>query len=280
MKRIAFTLIELLIVLSISATLLIIFIPSLRKARNGARKVICCSNLKQIETGLLEYAINNKSFPYSFCNPSLISMKPKGGYAGYSNYSRRGWWWFDFVDGVYNRSDEKKTIAKCPSKFLNDTLLNKDILCGNYGVNRSICKSSDDRQSRREEFIGKPLKMDEIPKPSQTLLSMDSGYALISWWNATDVPPVPLENSPIEDTSYVPGLSINKNYKDKRRLMQCQEQDAVYGRHPNKKVNVGFVDGHIELKKADDLLVEQYEDVYKNKTPIWVPNKKYPNFDQ
>ncbi|OHB59895.1 MAG: hypothetical protein A2Y12_18940 [Planctomycetes bacterium GWF2_42_9] len=244
-------------------------LPLLRNVRNKAKAILCCSNLKQIETGLLEYAINNKSFPYSFCNPSLMPTKPEGGYAGYSNYSRRGWWWFNFVDGVYIRSDEKNTIAKCPSKLLNDTLLNKDILCGNYAVNRSICKSSDDRQEKREEFTGKPLKIDEIPKPSQTLLCMDSGYALISWWNAIDAPPMPLGKSPIEDTSYLPGLSINKN----RKLMQGQEQDAIYGRHPNKTVNVGFVDGHIEFKKANDLLVTQYENGYKNKNPIWVPNE-------
>jgi prepilin-type processing-associated H-X9-DG protein len=123
------------------------------------------------------------------------------------------------------------------------------------------------RQEKRDEFIGKPLKIDEIPMPSQTLLCIDSGYALVGWWYATDEPPLRLGDTPIEDTSYIPGLSINQN----RKLMTGQEQDALYGRHPNKKINVGFVDGHIEFKKADDLLVIKYEDGYKNKSPLWVP---------
>ena len=191
---------------------------------------------------------------------------PGGYYVGHKEYDRIGWWWFNFSER-YKKSDGGRSIVQCPSKWLTDTKLNDDILCGNYGVNRSICKSSDDRQGRREEFVGKPLKTTEVPEPAQTLLIVDSGYAMISWWYATDSPPVILGNSPIEDTAYIPGLSINKN----RKLLPGQKQDAVNGRHSNKTVNVGFVDGHISCIKANDLLVEKTGDGYKNKTPLWVP---------
>jgi len=46
-KRMAFTLIELLVVISIIALLLSIMMPSLQKAQNAARNVVCKSNLKQ-----------------------------------------------------------------------------------------------------------------------------------------------------------------------------------------------------------------------------------------
>ena len=52
----AFTLVELLAVISIIALLLAILMPSLQKAREQARQVICMSNLKQIGIGVNLYA--------------------------------------------------------------------------------------------------------------------------------------------------------------------------------------------------------------------------------
>jgi prepilin-type processing-associated H-X9-DG protein len=117
------------------------------------------------------------------------------------------------------------------------------------------------------EFIGVPLRSTDISHPGQTLLVFDSGYSMINWWHAADIPPVPLGNSTIEDTAYIPGLWINK----KRALWPGQEEDAVNGRHPNKTVNVGFADGHISRTKADRLLVEKTADGYKNLHLLWRP---------
>ncbi|GAF94978.1 unnamed protein product, partial [marine sediment metagenome] len=47
------------------------------------------------------------------------------------------------------------------------------------GVNQSICKSSDDIQNRREEFVGMPLSTSDISRPAETLLIVDSGYSII-----------------------------------------------------------------------------------------------------
>ena len=72
----------------------------------------------------------------------------------------------------------------------------------------------------------------------------------------------------IEDSSYVPGLTINK---ERTNLWFGQEKDAIEGRHPGKTVNVGFADGHVSQKQADQLLVEETEGSYKNRTPLWRP---------
>jgi prepilin-type processing-associated H-X9-DG protein len=122
-------------------------------------------------------------------------------------------------------------------------------------------------EDKYSEFIGTPLRSSDIVRPGETLLIVDSGYALISWWHATDNPPIALGVKPIADTSYVPGLWINGN----RNLLPSQKYDAINGRHPGKTVNVGFVDGHVSRKKADDLFVEKTGDGYKNKSPLWVP---------
>jgi prepilin-type processing-associated H-X9-DG protein len=76
-----------------------------------------------------------------------------------------------------------------------------------------------------------------------------------------------LGNQLIEDTAYVPGLSINKD----RHFWSGQEEDAIGGRHPNKKVNVGYSDGHLAIMKADELLVEKNGNGYKNRSPTWLP---------
>ncbi|MHC4323514.1 MAG: hypothetical protein ACYSUX_04490, partial [Planctomycetota bacterium] len=175
------------------------------------------------------------------------------------------WWWFNFSSDYPGRNRSKKTTLWCPSRRIKDPKFNY-ILHGNYGVNLSICKSSVDIQGNREEFVGKPLGGNDILNSAQSLLIVDSGYSIISWWHVTDVPPVALGDG-IEDTAYIPGLEINKD----RNLWPGQEEDAVNGRHPSRTVNIGFADGHSSRTKAKDLLVEKTGDGYTNRSPLWSP---------
>jgi len=264
MKSTGFTLIELLVVIAIIALLMAILAPVSQIARQQAKTVLCSSNIKQLTFGLFVYETENQILPYGFHN---TLTQPPGGYPGYAQYDRKGWWWFNHIGGLYNKAESKKSVLHCPSKRLKNPKLKNNILCGNYGVNRSICKSSDDIQNHREEFIGMPLSTSDILRPGQTLLVVDSGYSMITWWHATDKPRIALGNTIIEDTAYIPGLWINKE----RDLWDGQEQDAIDGRHPNKTVNVGFADGHISRMKADDLFVEKTNNGYKNRSPLWLP---------
>jgi hypothetical protein len=242
-----------------------ILLPSLRSSRQQAEAVLCSSNIKQLLSGLFSYETENQTLPYGFDNTPMNS--PPGGYPGGSAYDRRGWWWFNQMDDYFNNANRTRTVVRCPSKRLRDIKFKNNILCGNYGVNRSICKGFDDRQRYREEFVGTPLCSSNIPDHGQTLLIVDSGYSIISWWHAADEPPVVLGKAVIEDTAYIPGLWINKE----RDLWPDQERDAIDGRHPNKTVNVGFASGHVSRIKADDLFVEKIGGDYKNKKPLWVP---------
>lgn len=262
MKRRGFTLVELVVVISIIALIMAILVPLLQNSRHKAKVVLCGSNIKQLVLGLIMYETESETFPYAFDDTPL--GPPPGGYPGGSAYDRIGWWWFNYIGGYFSKSRNKKTVLWCPSRQIRERKIRYNVLCGNYGVNQSICKSSSGRNA---DFIGTPLRSSDIPHPGQTLLVVDSGYSMITWWHATDTPLVALGNTIIEDTAYIPGLTINAE----RDLWPGQEQDAINGRHPNKSVNVGFADGHISRVRADDLFVEENGDNYSNRSPLWLP---------
>lgn len=263
MKRAGFTLIELLVVIATIALLMALSVPVLQSSRRQARTVLCGSNIRELLIGLAAYEAENEILPLGF-EDSLTP--PPGGYPGYFQYDKKGWWWFNYITDYSRKNKGKGTVLLCPSKHLTNPKLKNNVLCGNYGVNLSVFKRAFGRKSQAE-FIGMPLRTTDILYSDQTLLIVDSGYSVINWWHAADIPPVSLGNTGIEDTAYIPGLKIN----EERNLWPGQEHDAIYGRHPNKTVNVGFADGHVKCIKADDLLVEKTADGYKNRSPLWRP---------
>ncbi len=261
----AFTLVELLIVIAVMAVLMSILIPVLNTAREQTRAVRCGSNLRQLSFSLTTYAQDNETFPQGFDDFSYFLFAPPGGYVGNAMYDKIGWWWFHFLADIPLEEYEKGTILWCPSRYIQDAGYKENILCGNYGVNRAICK---DAQGTPDcEFIGKPPSLYEIRRPVEALLIIDSGYSLISWKGATNASVQPFENTRREGSFYVPGLRINED----RVIFTGQETDAIYGRHLNKSVNVGFADGHLGRLKADDLLVEEIDGEYSNRSPLWLP---------
>jgi len=72
MGRKAFSLIELLVVVSIIALLLAIILPSFRSARRQAKMTVCGAHLRQIGVAMGEYlASHNDRFPYASRFPSM-----------------------------------------------------------------------------------------------------------------------------------------------------------------------------------------------------------------
>lgn len=266
MRHPAFTLVELLVVVSIIALLAAISLIVFGGSRQQARMIACRANIHDLLENLQAYDTANQSLPYGF--DLKPGAKPPGGYVGSALFDVPGWWWFHHAGVVRNRFREGLKELQCPSKRLDDPKLNADLLCGNYGVNRALCKASLDnaRSLYRDDFAGQPLSVSSLRQPGSTLLIVDSGYSLICWWNATANPPVPFDPGCIEDTAYVPGLGINKD----KILWPGQTRDAVGGRHPNRTVNVGFADGSAGSRPAEDLLVRKIGECQYANTRLWL----------
>jgi len=265
MRRSGFTLIELLVVIAILTVLIAILVPALRAGRQQARAAACGSNLRQLAQALTVYDLENGTFPYGFDDSAFGTVVPPGGYPGSAARDLLGWWWFHSLVDIRRENFDKGTIFWCPSRRVKDLY----VLCGNYGVNRSVCR--DAQEFTDSEFVGTPLGLYEIQQPAETLLIADSGYSLISWRAASDASGPYFDNPRREGAFYVPGLAINEKRLLEGTISPGFEQDAIEGRHPNKSVNVVFADGHLTRIKADELLVEEAGGSYTNRSPLWMP---------
>ena len=61
-ERNGFTLVELLFVIAIIMILASMLLPALSRAREGAKRILCAGNLKQVNAGYLSYAFDNNEW--------------------------------------------------------------------------------------------------------------------------------------------------------------------------------------------------------------------------
>ncbi len=116
-----FTLVELLVVISIIALLMSILMPVLGKAKAQARKVVCLSNMRQIGLGINLYiASNQDAYPQQ--------VYPWGAYNTPQEQAK--YWWFQVHPYINIKGDKvavigadasRDSVGHCPNHEENRT---------------------------------------------------------------------------------------------------------------------------------------------------------------
>lgn len=262
-----------LIVVAIIAVLSTMAIPVLKKSKEQGKDVFCTNNLRQLAFAVSIYSHENPDYPQGFCgDPDCHPSIPYDKYIKLgtdTNDWQNSWWWFHFLKDVIEDNFSKEGPLWCPSRHFSDAELSRNILCGNYGINYSICKIST--TSPVDQFSGKPLRSEQVCSPASKLLLMDSGYALISWKAfALDSTIYAFENPSRQDSYYLPGATVNKQRFENGSINKFQQEDAISGRHSGK-FNAAFADGHVDKKSPSSVEPDWDTDRNISGSSFWSP---------
>lgn len=251
----AFTLVELLVVISIIALLISILLPSLNKARNQAKSAVCLSNLKRIGLQGAMYVTDNGTFP-----PVRLKKVP-GGDAKLQDYyhaipghefRRKAprWQWFisdelgPIVDPrKFPTEDAFNKSMEISNKYwedpgMRDETFKKNIRNGAYGYNGTYLGNTREKDGRIIRF---PVAEIMVRSPAGTVFVADSRGG----------------NDPHGNHSYWLDPPKRAKYGDPNGDEQAfspnsaKGGDEILGHSPvearhNGRGNAGFCDGHAE----------------------------------
>jgi len=250
-----FTLVELLVVISVIMMLTGIFLPALNRARQAGRSVVCLSNVRRLAlAGTMYIDDNDGEFPpFRMKKSNLADTIP---YVNkYGRVMPRWQWFFDHTIGpvidpspyVISPGDtfgDSDTLIMtndyfiCPS-FKHSSFDKWDIRNGSYGYNYQYLGNSRIRDVRFENF---PVRQIKIQRPSETVIIADSRGA------CGETGPPDISHGKHSYTLDPPKIARSVgavNFAWHSRPEHWMQHSPAETRHGGK-VNVSFVDGHAE----------------------------------
>lgn len=131
--RHAFTLVELLVVITIIGILVSLLMPAVQSAREAGRRSVCSNNIKQLATGCLQHLQTNGHFPTGgwgwgwagMPDRGFTKRQPGGWHYNVLPYIEQGNLWAlgkgDNRDEVRQRLETPLTLYNCPSRRICTT---------------------------------------------------------------------------------------------------------------------------------------------------------------
>jgi prepilin-type N-terminal cleavage/methylation domain-containing protein/prepilin-type processing-associated H-X9-DG protein len=241
-----FTLVELLIVMAIIATLISILLPVINGAQKTARALQCASNIKQITTALINYSANSK-----------------GQFPQYVTFPYNSIWYNDDVIGRYlpNRTPVRVgppaiggPVFTCPED---------DRSVRSYAMNLWMTSRTSDANALPPTPKGQLWRSAVYRRPTQIILVTER-------WSIQTGPGIPATyfmaapmvggdgDKPGKRFGMAGGVPSTSTHWgavacELPYMWHHRSGDGPKGKNAYGRINIGYVDGHVDMKTADQL---------------------------
>jgi len=232
--RCFFTLVELLVVISIIMLLASMLLPSLSKARDTAKKTQCMGNLKQLGSANLSY------------HDDYQRLVPINNYVGstsltMTNTSTVRWYGAQNSDGSFDRSQGQLytylnniKIMDCPGfKPAHETWGDRD--CGGYGYNACIGNNAGLAGNPTTDSMSCGMGLQVLRKPASVVLQFGDAASPM-----TGASSIATANASLEQQHFLWRSHNNTT---------AATIGSAHFRHPGKTCNLVWLDGHVEPQK-------------------------------
>lgn len=164
-----FTLVELLVVVSVIATLMGILVPSLNKAREQAKRVVCSSNIRQLHTANTGFALEHGG--HYVCAAENFRTENLHRWHGERDHLNEA---FEPERGPLASYLADGEVARCPAFGGRDYHegagqdANFEAGCGGYGYNDQFIGSLT--------VLSRSARVEDIKRPAQTVMFADTAF--------------------------------------------------------------------------------------------------------